>query len=130
MLLTRFLMEGQVTFRLLCAVAFGVVTASLPPWIPAHDEEGRIYESNINSWLRPSAWLGLASSVLWSIWICHLYFRLVSLVFYFSQLRNAFYISSPVLVFQSSSPTSFVSSFIPLQPRWTYSFIELLWCLP
>ena len=114
----------------LCCCLWGSYSFSLSPWIPDHDEEGRIYESNINSWLRPSAWFGLATSVLWSIWICHLYFRLLSLVFYFSQMRNPYYISSPVLVFRGSSPASFASSFIPLQPRWIYSFIELLWCLP
>lgn len=83
----------------LCCCLWGSYSFSLSPWIPDHDEEGRIYESNINSWLRPSAWFGLATSVLWSIWICHLYFRLLSLVFYFSQMRNPYYISSPVLVF-------------------------------
>lgn len=113
----------------LCYCLWGSYSFSLPPWIPDHDEEGRIYESNINSWLRPCAWLGLPalSSGLFEYVIC---ISNSSLVFYFSQLRNPFYISSPVLVFRGSSPASFASSFIPLQPRWIYSFIELLWCLP
>lgn len=66
----------------LCCCLWGSYSFSLPPWIPDHDEEGRIYESNINSWLRPCAWLGLASSVLWSIWICHLYFQLESCILF------------------------------------------------
>lgn len=128
--LTRFLMEGEVTFCLLCAVAFGVVTASLCllEYQTMMKKEGSMNQISIAGWGHvPDLGLPALSSGLFEYVIC---ISNSSLVFYFSQLRNPFYISSPVSVFRGSSPVSFESSFVPLQPRWIYSFIELLWCFP